>query len=138
MLFRFVRHWSRRAIAGNATDGQHGRHVWVTEAVASCAADGDVTVNDVAAELGIDQSGASRMLSAADRVGYVEIASSRIDARRRVVSVTASGRVLLDQAHAWQESVFAELTRDWTPDERAAFHRDMLRLVASSAERQIG
>lgn len=127
-LFRFVRRWSRRTIGGGS-GGERGRDVWVTEAVHALAGQGEVTVNGVAAELGIDQSGASRMITAAVGHGYLRLTPSRTDARRRSVTLTMSGQRLLEAAHAWQEQIFTELTADWTPDERAQFHRGMLRLI---------
>lgn len=133
-LFQFVRHWSRRDLAGDTTDAEHGRDAWVTEAVHALHASGvgDVTVNDVAAELGIDQSGASRMLTHAASAGYLRITPSTADARRRTVAITPAGRELLKSAHAWQEQVFTQLTADWTPGERTEFHRGMVRLIAGS------
>jgi DNA-binding MarR family transcriptional regulator len=46
--------------------------------------------------------------------------------------VTRHGTALLAAAHAWQDSVFAELTEDWTEAERASFHQAMLRLMDRS------
>ncbi len=139
-LFRFVRHWSRRATSGDTAAGEHGRDVWVAEAVHALAEDGrsEVTVNDVAAELGIDQSGASRMLTDAASRGYLDIAPSLVDGRRRATALTPVGRELLERAHAWQEQVFARLTQDWTERERAEFHRGMLRLIAASHDDAAG
>lgn len=134
-LFRFIRYWSRRALVGQARAGERGRDVWVTETVDTLASGNrEVTVNDVADELGIDQSGASRMLAAATEGGYLEMLPSGADARRRVASLTSAGRKLLAGAHAWQEQVFAELSTGWTADERETFHRGLLRLLATSAD----
>ncbi|WP_202865400.1 MarR family winged helix-turn-helix transcriptional regulator [Ornithinimicrobium sufpigmenti] len=114
--------------------------MWVAEAVHALAEDGrsEVTVNDVAAELGIDQSGASRMLTDAASRGYLDIAPSLVDGRRRATALTPVGRELLERAHAWQEQVFARLTQDWTERERAEFHRGMLRLIAASHDDAAG
>lgn len=125
-LFEFVRHWSRR---GNA---DRGRDVLVTEAVHALRDRPEVTVNDIAAELGLDQSGASRMVTQAAAQGYLTVAPSAVDARRRTIAVTEEGEAMLAAAHAWQESVFATLTATWTDAERAGFHRAMLRLLARS------
>ncbi|TDQ05200.1 MarR family winged helix-turn-helix transcriptional regulator [Labedaea rhizosphaerae] len=127
VLFEFVRHWARRA-----PDDQ-GRLVQVTEAVHTRARRGQsATVNDVAHELGIDQSGASRFAKAAAAAGYLEVRTSREDSRRRELVVTEAGLALLDQAHAWQERVFAELTEDWTDQQRADFQKAMTQLVERS------
>ncbi len=132
VLFRFVRHWSRRGTWAATAD--RGRDVWVTEAVHAVSGQGDVTINDVAAELGIDQSGASRMITHAAARGYLVVAPSPADARRRSVAITPAGRELLAHAHAWQEQAFARLTADWTARERAEFHRAMTRLIERSPD----
>jgi DNA-binding MarR family transcriptional regulator len=129
-LFQFVRHWSRRW--NDPATAERGRDVLVTEAVHALRDRPEATVNDVAAELGVDQSGASRLVAHAADLGYLATHPAPSDARRRVITLTASGAALLAAAHDWQESVFAALTDDWTPDERAAFHRAMIRLIARS------
>jgi DNA-binding MarR family transcriptional regulator len=86
----------------------------------------------VAAELAVDQSGASRMVARAAELGYLATRPSATDARRRAVSLTAEGAALLAAAHDWQESIFDTLTEDWTATERADFHRAMIRLVDRS------
>ncbi|GAA0506207.1 MarR family transcriptional regulator [Paractinoplanes deccanensis] len=130
-LFEFVRHWSRRT----AAEADRGRDVQVTEAVHALRGLGEITVNDVAAELGIDQSGASRMIAHATAEGYLTAAPSLQDARRRTISVTPAGAELLEAAHAWQEAVFADLTATWTGTERADFHRALRRLLDTSRAR---
>lgn len=132
MLFRFVRHWSKRAIGGGPEMAERGRDVWVTEAVYALSALSEITVNDVAAEMGIDQSGASRMLAHATDQGYLKVGRSSLDARRRTISITAAGGKLLREAHAWQEDVFARLTEEWTHSERREFGRAMARLIEHS------
>lgn len=130
-LFQFVRHWSRRW--NDPAAAERGRDVLVTEAVHALRDRPEVTVNDVAAELAVDQSGASRMVAHAVDLGYLATRPSAADARRRAISLTADGAALLAAAHDWQESVFTTLTDDWTPAERADFHRAMIRLVDRSA-----
>ncbi len=135
LLFGFVRHWSRRAAAGDASLAHQGRLVMVTEAVDSLAErDQPATVNAVAHELALDQSGASRLVKAAADAGYVAIERGSADGRRREVSVTTEGRDALRQAHMWQEEVFAELTAGWSRRRRDDFHRAMADLIARSYE----
>ncbi|WP_157244908.1 MarR family winged helix-turn-helix transcriptional regulator [Nonomuraea typhae] len=95
---------------------------------------GEVTVNEIAGELGLDQSGASRMVAQAAERGYLAVTASAADGRRRTVVLTEEGRELLAHAHAWQEEVFDRLTGDWAPGERERFHRAMLRLMRRSPE----
>ncbi|WP_199433216.1 MarR family winged helix-turn-helix transcriptional regulator [Qaidamihabitans albus] len=129
-LFQFVRYWARRWPRTDDVDRGNGRDVLVTEAVLARRAGTGATVNDVADELGIDQSGASRLVAQAVLRGYLCKAASPEDARRRVLLITDKGVELLTAAHDWQESVFAELTADWSEEEVRSFHRSMARLMA--------
>jgi DNA-binding MarR family transcriptional regulator len=129
-LFRFVRYWSRRWTgAGQAIDTERGRDVMVTEAVQSLEKQGGATVNDVADELGIDQSGASRFITQAVDRGYLRKIASPRDARQRLLVVTDEGTALVAAAHRWQEQVFDNLTTEWSPTEVEQFHQLMERLV---------
>ncbi|MFT4265383.1 MAG: MarR family winged helix-turn-helix transcriptional regulator [Nocardioides sp.] len=133
LLFGFVRHWSRRATAGDASVAEQGRLVLATDAVAALVHRAEAaTVNAVAEEIGIDQSGASRLIKSAVDAGYVTLAVTPSDGRRREVTVTPSGHTVLRQAHAWQERVFDELTAGWSQQRRDDFQRAMADLVGRS------
>lgn len=125
-LFGLVRGWSRRwvlAAGGEAFEGEpHVLDVQVLEAIGRAGARGPVSIADVAGELGIDRSGASRMVSDAVSDGYVAKEAAPDDARRAVLTVTDKGGELLAAAHAWQEQVFADLVAGWP-------HRDAERLA---------
>jgi hypothetical protein len=43
---------------------------------------------------------------------------------------------LLDSAHQWQESVFAELTADWPPEDVQRFHSYLQRFLDAQRERR--
>ena len=129
LLFTFVRHWARRdpAVAGQ------GRLVLVTEAVHALAGRGDTaTVNAVAREVGIDQSGASRLVKDAVAAGWLSMRASAADGRRREVALTEVGRDLLAHAHRWQEQVFDQLTDGWSARRRRDFVAAMTDLVGRS------
>ncbi|MGY1740963.1 MULTISPECIES: MarR family winged helix-turn-helix transcriptional regulator [unclassified Blastococcus] len=154
-LFRFVRYWSRRWTATDGGDGadagrgggggdggdagrgagaggepsrERGRDVMVVEAV-SARAPAPASVRDVAEQLGLDHSGASRLVAGAVDRGLLAAAADPGDRRRRRVLVTPAGARLLADAHRWQEEVFGRLTADWSSDEVAQFHRLMSRLI---------
>ena len=134
-LFSFVRHWSRRW--NGTADGERaarGRDVLAVEAVNALSHGSDPTVNDVAAELGLDQSNASRLLTHAAEANYLALSRSAVDRRQRTVTLTASGHQLLAAAHVWQDSVYEALTAEWTDGERAAFEQAMRRLVEKSPD----
>jgi DNA-binding MarR family transcriptional regulator len=132
-LFRLVRFWSRRwplRVSEELTGEQRRlQDIQVLEAV-DAAPGAEVSVADVAHQLGIDRSGASRFVADAVEHGYLRRAAAAGDARRAVLTVTPAGRELLDGARAWQERVFAELTAHWPAADAAAFARHLRRLAA--------
>lgn len=133
VLFAFVRHWSRRALAADDDVAEQGRLVLVTEAVDSLRQRGiAATVNVIAHEIGIDQSGASRLVRSATKTGYLTMEASATDARRRHMTVTSSGHTMLEHAHDWQERVFDRLTEDWSEQQRRDFQQAMTRLIERS------
>ncbi len=132
VLFQFVRHWSRRPVAAD-TGGEQGRLVLVCEAVHALALRGiSTTVNAVAHEIGIDQSGASRLTNSAAAAGYLTMTASEADGRRREASLTPEGQSMLEHAHRWQENVFAELTTGWSEEKRRGFEQAMTDLMERS------
>lgn len=132
VLFSFVRHWSRRP-ATEDTGVEQGRLVLVSEAVHSLSQRGvSATVNAIAHEIGIDQSGASRLIKSATAAGYVVMAASATDGRRREASLTPAGRSMLDQAHHWQEEIFGKLTTGWSEKRRRDFQQAMTDLMDRS------
>lgn len=132
VLFHFVRHWARRPVSADA-GGEQGRHVLVCEAVYALSQRGaPATVNAIAHEIGIDQSGASRLIKSATSGGYLAMAASPVDGRRREASLTPAGRFMLDQAHRWQEDIFAQLTTGWSDKKRRDFQRAMTDLMDRS------
>jgi DNA-binding MarR family transcriptional regulator len=133
VLFGFVRHWSRRSATGDPGVAEQGRLVLVSEAVHSLAERGvPATVNAIAYEIGIDQSGASRLVKSATAAGHLAMAASAADGRQREVSLTPEGRAMLAQAHRWQEQVFDELTEGWSEKRRRDFQQAMTDLMERS------
>ncbi|HIW90191.1 MAG TPA: MarR family winged helix-turn-helix transcriptional regulator [Candidatus Corynebacterium avicola] len=90
------------------------------------------TVNVVAEEIGMDQSGASRLVNDAIVKGVLEPVEVPSDRRRREVTVSSEGYMLLRQARAWQESIFDELTSGWDERRRADFEAAMTDLIERS------
>ncbi|GAA1224120.1 MarR family winged helix-turn-helix transcriptional regulator [Prauserella halophila] len=132
VLFHFVRHWSRRSVAGE-TGGEQGRLVLVCDAVDALGRRGvSATINAIAHEVGIDQSGASRLVTNATVVGHLDMAVAAVDGRRREARLTPSGRAMLEQAHHWQEEVFARLTAGWSDRRRRDFRQAMTDLMERS------
>lgn len=140
-LFRLVRFWSRRwsgrVLDGRATspaDTGRIQHIQVLEAVAAARRrHAEATVTDIATQLGIDHSGASRMVRDATAAGYLTRATSPQDRRRVILELTESGTHLLDAAHAWQRDCFDHLTATWPADDRHRFATYLQRLADETA-----
>jgi len=91
--------------------------------VAVLAAGPPRRVSDLANQLGLDKSTASRQIDAAVRLGLVERIPDPSDARARLVSLTESGkatvttqlkerrRLLLSRLGSWDETDLVELAR---------------------------
>lgn len=95
---------------------------------AAAQRDEQVSVADVAYQLGIDQSGASRFVTATIDDGYLRRTASAADRRRAALVITRAGGTLLADAHAWQEQIFANLTAHWDPADAARFAGYLQRL----------
>lgn len=134
-VFRLVRYWSRRWIVRTSTEltgeMRHVQHILAVEAVDTGAAHGDeVTVATVAHQLGLDHSGASRMVRDATTAGYLVKTTSPEDRRRASLRLTDEGRELLERSHDWQRRAFADLTATWSAVDRQRFAGYLLRVAA--------
>lgn len=129
-LFRLVRFWSRRWAGLAAGEQRRVQHVHTLEAVHRAVAGGaEASVREVAHRLGLDHSGASRLVRDAMAEGYLERVESEVDRRRTVPRITEAGRELLDGALDWQRQAFAELTADWKEEDRRRFAGYLERLA---------
>jgi len=133
-LFHLVRFWSRRWVTTPpdevTAEMAQVRDIMVLEAVHAAAAKAQtVSVANVAYELGIDHSGASRMVSEASRHGYVVRRAAADDARRATLTLTNAGLDVLAAAHAYQDDVFAQLTAGWPARDVARFATYLRRLA---------
>ncbi|TMR96388.1 MarR family winged helix-turn-helix transcriptional regulator [Nonomuraea basaltis] len=133
-LFRLVRFWSRRW-AGQASEEltgepRHVQHILVVEAVhTQTGAEDPPTVGTVAHQLGLDHSGASRMVKDAVEAGYLARATSDRDRRRASLELTERGHGLLARSRQWQRQAFDELTASWDPRDRRQFAAHLRRLA---------
>ena len=133
-LFRLVRFWSRRWTmrASEELTGEmrHIQHILVAEAVdATGGRPAEATVGTVAHQLGLDHSGASRMVRDAVAAGYLTRVASERDRRRACLQLTPGGHDLLTGSRRWQRRVFEELTVTWDEQDRRQFAAYLQRLV---------
>ncbi len=133
-LFQLVRFWSRRGPlrAAEEISGEDLRvhDIVVLDAVDTAAQHTpEVSVTDVAHQLGLDHSGASRFVAATVERGYLARRPSTVDSRRAALTVTDAGQDLLTASHAWQDDIYARLTATWEPDDAARFSGYLRRLA---------
>ncbi len=137
-LFRLVRFWSRRwtnqaytrTSAEPDADMRRTQYIQVLEAAATGSRTGDeVTVTTIADQLGLDHSGASRMVRDTLAAGLLVRIDSAHDRRRVVLRLTDYGRRLLTEAHDWQRRCFDELTATWPEHDRRQFAMYLHRLA---------
>jgi DNA-binding MarR family transcriptional regulator len=70
-------------------------------------------VKDVARELQVDLSVASRQVTALETAGFIRRDADPVDRRAQLLSVTEAGKVALDRAHDRIVAVFADALADW-------------------------
>jgi DNA-binding MarR family transcriptional regulator len=86
-------------------------------------------VAGVAEQLGIDRSGASRMITRATDHGLVAKFAANDDQRRVQLEITPAGHALLRDARAWQTATFQTLVADWELDDANRFATYLMRLA---------
>lgn len=134
-LFRLVRHWARQwapdvveRFAADAPPSWTVPNLFVIQAIDGTTGD-EVTVADVARQLGIDRSVASRMTGEAARAGFVVRSTSTRDARRAVLTLTDAAKEFLDASRAHQRQAFDALVGHWAPEDRERFAGYLSRLA---------
>ncbi|WP_103348147.1 MarR family winged helix-turn-helix transcriptional regulator [Amycolatopsis sp. CA-128772] len=126
-LFRLVRHWARQwapdvveRFAADAPPSWTVPNLFVIQAIDGATGDA-VTVADVARQLGIDRSVASRMVAEAARDGFVVRSTSTRDARRAVLTLSEGAKEFLDTSRAHQRQAFEGLVGHWPREDRERF-----------------
>lgn len=92
-------------------------------------------LNDLAAELYLEKSTASRVVAALQRKGYVTRSAHPEDGRAIVLSVTAAGRRLHDRIRKALVNEAKGLLQDFEPEVREGAARLLLRLARAAAAR---
>jgi DNA-binding MarR family transcriptional regulator len=92
-------------------------------------------LNELAAELYLEKSTASRVVAALERKGYVTRSSHPDDGRAIVLSVTAAGRRLHDRIRKDLVNEARELLGDFEPEVREGAARLIRRLARAAAAR---
>lgn len=87
--------------------------------------DGEPTVSELAAQLGMTQQGASKAVAELERLGYCERVADAADARIRRVRLTGRGREAVAAARRARADVDERLARRFG-ERRLAEHRYLL------------
>lgn len=91
--------------------------------------------SDVADNTGYDPSTVSRQVAELVELGYVARVRDTRDGRAVVLTVTPAGQASVDRVfRAWEEFL-ADLTADWSADDRDSFLRQLRRLSTSLLDR---
>ncbi|MDM4718210.1 MarR family winged helix-turn-helix transcriptional regulator [Micromonospora sp. WMMA1363] len=90
----------------------------------------NLTVTDVATQLDVDQPRASRLAGLALRAALIRRAADQRDGRRSLLVLTAGGEDVIARIHDFRRRVVAEVTNDWSDDDRAALAHLLPRFVA--------
>ena len=96
---------------------------------------GASTLNELASELYLDKSTASRVVATLERKGYVTRASHPEDGRAIVLTVTQSGRKLYDKIRRDLVEEEVQLLSEFEPSVREAAPRLLLRLARAAEAR---
>lgn len=89
---------------------------------------GSLRVSEVATELQVDLSVASRQVAALAASGYVERQAEATDRRAQRLVLTEAGTRALQEAHRRMVAAFADVLRDWAPADFARLAGDIGRL----------
>jgi DNA-binding MarR family transcriptional regulator len=89
---------------------------------------GPTRVSDIAQDLQVDLSVASRHLRGLEGKGYVDRIPDPDDGRASLIAISTSGREKLDAAHRRVADGLAEVLGGWDPEEMATLSEGLVRL----------
>jgi DNA-binding MarR family transcriptional regulator len=96
-----------------------------------------VTLNDLAAELCLDKSTASRVVATLERKGYVARATHPRDGRALVLTATASGRRLIERVRGDLIDEKKRLLAEFPDEVRESAAELIQRLTSASRSRSV-
>jgi DNA-binding MarR family transcriptional regulator len=97
-------------------------------ALAAIQGHGPLRVSEVAHELGVDLSVASRQVAALAHQGHVERGPDDRDRRAQLVAATPAGVRVLEDSHRRMVAVFTRVLAGWSDDDIAALTGGLQRL----------
>jgi DNA-binding MarR family transcriptional regulator len=100
--------------------------VWLLHTLA-CA--GPVRLSELAGRLHLDASTVSRQVRALEGSGHIERTTDPDDRRATLLTVTGSGRQVLQESFDRRRARLAEVLEDWPRDDLATLERLLTRLA---------
>ncbi|MFJ7999855.1 MarR family winged helix-turn-helix transcriptional regulator [Streptomyces sp. NPDC096310] len=97
--------------------------------------EGPMGVKALAAGMGIDSSTVTRQVAPLVDTGLVKRTSHPEDGRAVVLQLSARGLAKLDEVRSSRRALMAQVTADWTEDERDSFTTLLTRLNGAFASR---
>ncbi|GGV02674.1 MarR family winged helix-turn-helix transcriptional regulator [Streptomyces spectabilis] len=98
--------------------------------------EGPMGVKALAASMGIDSSTVTRQVAPLVDTGLVKRTSHPEDGRAVVLQLSPRGQARLDEVRSSRRELMAELTQDWTPEERTGFTALLTRFNTALSARQ--
>ena len=96
------------------------------------------SIREVAAEVGIEQSTASRAVNETDRRGLTVRQACESDQRRVLLTLTDEGRAAADRATQNRRDIVAEALAGWSPDDVKTLDTLFSRFVGALSEVDAG
>lgn len=98
---------------------------------------GPASITTLALSLGVDASTAGRQVAAAYQAGLVDRRADPADRRCSIITPTDRGRELMRLVHQRRKNSLAELTADWTGEERRLLGRMFAKYNRAVARRYL-
>jgi len=105
--------------------------IWIVDALDRLAHHPEVSVADLATAIDVAHSTASRLVDRAEAAGAVTRHPSATDSRRTAVALTPTGRTLAAVARQARTTYLAQVTTDWSHEQRSALAQLLTRLAAA-------
>lgn len=99
-------------------------------ALGRLAADGPLSINEIADHLRLDASTVTRQVLAMEAAGHVTRERDAHDGRRAVISMTPAGAEALAATRAARHDVYRDVLGGWDPDDRHELATLLTRLNA--------
>jgi DNA-binding MarR family transcriptional regulator len=100
--------------------------------------EGPMGVKALASSMGIDSSTVTRQVAPLVDTGLVKRTSHPEDGRAVVLQLSPRGAARLEEVRSSRRRLMAELTDDWTPEDREAFCALLRRFNQALSDRQAG